>query len=120
MSEAAQALLSSWSFPFRTFLALLATGLIYFRGWRLLRQTRHFPAWRLVSFLAGLLSLWIAVASPLDAFGNLLLLAHMAQHLVLMSIAPPLLLLGAPMVPLLRGLPRPLVRDALGPFLSST
>jgi cytochrome c oxidase assembly factor CtaG/ferredoxin len=120
MSESAQALLASWSFPFWTFLALLLTGLIYTRGWRLLRQTRPslFPPGRLVSFLAGLLSLWIAVASPLDALGNLLLLAHMAQHLVLMSIAPPLLLLGAPLVPLLRGLPRPFVREALGPFLS--
>jgi cytochrome c oxidase assembly factor CtaG len=40
----------------------------------------------------------------------------MAQHLVLMSVAPPLLLVGAPAVPLLRGLPRSFVRDGLGPF----
>ena len=46
------------------------------------------------------------------------LTAHMAQHLVLTSVAPPLILLGAPVVPLLRGLPRRLVRDALGPFLA--
>ena len=42
----------------------------------------------------------------------------MTQHLVLMAVAPPLILLGAPIVPMLRGLPRWLVRDALGPFLA--
>ena len=42
----------------------------------------------------------------------------MVQHLLLMMVAPPLLLLGAPIVPLLRGLPRWAARDALGPFLA--
>jgi polyferredoxin len=36
-----------------------------------------------------------------------------------MSVAPPLLLLGAPTVPLLRGLPRRWVRDGLGPLFGS-
>ncbi len=111
-------LLGSWSFPFWATFGLLVTGVVYSRGWRRLRATRPdtFAPWRLVCFFAGLLSLWIALASPLDAFGNLLLIAHMAQHLVLMSVAPPLLLLGAPKVPLLRGMPRVFVREALGPF----
>ncbi len=46
----------------------------------------------------------------------MLLAAHMTQHLIFMSVAPPLLLLGAPAVPLLRSLPRWLVRDGLGPL----
>ena len=62
---------------------------------------------------------WIAVASPLDTLDGLLLTAHMTQHLILMSVVPPLLLLGAPAVPLLRGLPRSAVRDGLGPFFST-
>jgi cytochrome c oxidase assembly factor CtaG len=40
----------------------------------------------------------------------------MAQHFLFMSVAPPLLLLGAPQVPLLRGLPRSFVRRVLGPL----
>ena len=43
----------------------------------------------------------------------------MIQHLLLMMVVPPLLLLGAPLLPLLRGLPRP-VLQGLGPFFAST
>jgi cytochrome c oxidase assembly factor CtaG len=66
----------------------------------------------------GLAWLWLAIASPLDAFGSLVLTAHMVQHLLLMMVAPPLILLGSPAIPLLRGLPRWAARDALGPFLT--
>jgi cytochrome c oxidase assembly factor CtaG len=65
-----------------------------------------------------LVTFWLAIASPLDAFSGLLLSAHMVQHLLLMSVAPPLILLGAPFLPLLRGLPRKLARDGIGPFLT--
>ena len=42
----------------------------------------------------------------------------MAQHLLLMMIAPPLLLSGHPLLPFLRGLPRSFVKNGLGPFLA--
>lgn len=42
----------------------------------------------------------------------------MVQHLLLMVVAPPLVLMGARLIPLLRGLPRGVARDALGPFLA--
>jgi putative membrane protein len=41
---------------------------------------------------------------------------HMGQHFVLMSIAPPLIALGAPVVPMLRGLPRWSIGGMLGPI----
>jgi cytochrome c oxidase assembly factor CtaG len=92
--------------------------MLYLRGWREIRRTRPliFPPWRAWCFLGGLVSMWIAVASPLDTLDGLYLVAHMTQHLILMSVAPPLLLLGAPAVPLLRALPRSVLRDGLGPF----
>ena len=113
-----QAAWGSWAFPFWATLGLLATALLYLRGWRRIRRTRPqiFPPWRAWCFLAGLLTLWLAIASPLDTLDGLLLVAHMTQHLILMSVVPPLLLLGAPMVPLLRGLPQSTLRDGLGPF----
>ena len=120
MSSAVLALVHSWSFPPWASFALLLTGTIYLRGWITLRplMPAYFPTWRLAAFQAGLAVLWFAIASPLDAFANLLLTAHMMQHLLFMVVAPPLILLGAPAIPLLRGLPLWATRDALGPFLS--
>ena len=50
----------------------------------------------------GVASLWIAVASPLAHLDHHLLTAHMVQHLLLMLVAAPLVLLGM-------GLQRPAV-----------
>ena len=120
MSSVAGAALASWSIPFWATLGVLLTAILYIRGWRGLAYLRStlLPDWRLACFLAGLASLWLAIASPLDAFANFLLTAHMIQHLLIMLVAPPLILLGSPQNPLLRGLPRWAARDALGPFLS--
>jgi len=98
---------------------LSISGLVYFRGWRVLHRIPgpHFQTWRLKSFLGGLLTIWIAIGSPLDWWSSFLLSAHMVQHLLLLSVAPPLLLLGNPIMPLLRGLPRSFSHDGLGPFL---
>src|SRR5262249_13100715 len=94
--------------------------MVYGRGWRVLRRQMpdRFPVWRLASFLGGLATLLLAGASPLDAFAGLLLQVHMVQHLLLMMVAPALLLLGAPLVPLLRGLPAVVAKDWIGPFLA--
>ena len=120
MSSVAGAALASWSIPFWATLGVLLAAILYIRGWRGLAYLRStlLPDWRLACFLAGLASLWLAIASPLDAFGNFLLTAHMIQHLLMMVVAPPLILLGSPQNLLLRGLPRWAARDALGPFLS--
>lgn len=100
-------------------LAMLALLVLYLRGWLVLHRVlpAQFPPWRLFSFVGGLVMLWLAIASPLDAFSGLLLSAHMVQHLLLMSVVPPLILLGAPILPLLRGLPRKIAHDGVGPFL---
>ena len=67
--------------------------------------------------MSGIGALVIAVSSPLDTYSDQVLVMHMAQHFVLMSIAPPLILFGAPVVPMLRGLPRWFVRPVLGPLI---
>jgi cytochrome c oxidase assembly factor CtaG len=117
--NAESAALASWAFlPVPAF-GLLATALIYFRGWRRLRRQvpARYPLSRLVFFLAGLVAIYLSLASPLDAFASFLLSAHMVQHMLLTMVAPPLLLLGAPQLLLLCGLPRRLVSRVLGPFL---
>ena len=119
-SSVALAVLASWRIDVRLTATLALVAVIYIRGWRRLFHLHDtlLPRWRLACFLAGVTSLWLAAASPLDALSSLLLTAHMTQHLLLMAVAPPLILLGAPIVPMLRGLPRWLVRDTLGPFLA--
>jgi len=97
---------------------LVFTALVYLRGWLSL----HFSAsqvnspWRAFSFLIGLFLIWAAVASPIAALDHELLTVHMLQHLLLMTIAPPLIWLGVPVGPVSRGLPR-FLRSLLAPLL---
>lgn len=114
-------LFTRWDIPWAVTCALALTGVVYSRGWLQIRRTRPelFPRWRLECFLGGLLALFVAVASPLDTFSESLLFMHMAQHWMLMSIAPPLIALGAPMVPVMRGLPRWMIRRPLRPLLKT-
>jgi putative membrane protein len=117
----ADALITTWDIPWGVTAALAVTAVVYVRGWTEIRKTRPelFPVWRLVAFLGGVLAVFVAVASPLDTFSESLLFMHMAQHFVLMSIAPPLMVLGAPVVPMLRGLPRPVIRRVLRPLFAT-
>ena len=111
-------LFTRWDIPWIPTAALALTALIYVRGWLRIRRTRPdlFPRWRLYCFLGGLFAIFVAISSPLDTFAEALLFMHMAQHWVLISIAPPLIVFGAPIVPMLRGLPRWLIRRPLGPL----
>lgn len=114
--------IAAWSFPAVPFFGLAVTLILYMRGWRSARRSRRheLPPWRAGCFATGILSLWIALASPIDALDDYLLTAHMIQHFILMSVAPPLIVLGAPIVPFLRGLPRPLIRILSYPLFRAT
>jgi putative membrane protein len=113
-----QVALESWRFPVPITLALVLAAFMYLRGWHQLSSgsVNLIPVWRAVSFLLGLFLIWVALGSPLAAFDEELLTVHMVQHLLLMTLAPSLVLLGAPMMPLLHGLPRQFVQGALGPL----
>jgi putative membrane protein len=118
MSPAIQGALESWSFPVVPTVALVLSGFLYLRGWIHLRSVSvtTIPSWRAGSFLLGLFLVWIAVGSPLAAFDEELLTVHMTQHLLLMTFGPALILLGAPFIPFLHGLPRNFLRSVLGPL----
>jgi len=76
-------------------LVIALAGAVYLRGWL---QQRAIPVWRACSFFLGLLATWVAVASPLASLDSHMLTAHMIQHLLLMTIAPPLIWLGEPLI----------------------
>lgn len=55
--------------------------------------------------IAAWIALALALASPIHALGEALFAAHMVQHLLLMGVAAPLLVLSRPLPVVLRGLP---------------
>jgi len=120
MQPVYQAALRSWSIPPVATFVIVLSALVYLRGFWLLRRAGvpFLPTWRAVAFLLGLFSLWFALASPMDVLNAFVLTAHMLQHMLLMMMAPPLILLGAPLIPMVRGLPIFAAREFAGPFLN--
>jgi putative membrane protein len=105
---------------------LVFTALIYLRGWLSLRfshagsrRVAHTSAWHVVSFLVGLFLIWIALASPIAGLDHELLTVHMLQHLLLMTLAPPLIWLALPVRPVLRGLPQRFLENIFAQLLHS-
>ena len=86
---------------------LILAAFIYLRGWLRLRRLDldSVQAWRAGSFMLGLFLIWLAIASPQSALDHEMLTAHMVQHLLLMTFAAPLILLGARAKTLVNGLP---------------
>ena len=76
-------------------LLIVFAGAVYLRGWR---RCRSIPVWRTCSFFIGLFATWIAVVSPVASLDSHMLTAHMIQHLLLMTVAPPLIWLGEPLL----------------------
>ena len=81
--------------------------------WRTAGVGRGVSCAQAFAFGTGIVTLITALASPLDAMADLLFSAHMVQHLLLILVAAPLLILGAPALPALWALPRAR-RRALG------
>ena len=88
--------------------ALVLASFWYARGRRRMQaaSARAIPTWRAASFLLGMFLVWGALGSPLVAYEHDLLTVHMIQHLLLMTFAPALILLGKPLLAFWHGLPR--------------
>ncbi|MGH2852000.1 MAG: cytochrome c oxidase assembly protein [Solirubrobacteraceae bacterium] len=96
--------LGDWSLDPGVLLGLLATALLYVVGMR--RTLRRWPRGRCASFLAGLAVVAAALLSGVDGYADTLLSIHMAQHMLLLMVAPPLLAYGAPVRLALAASPR--------------
>jgi putative membrane protein len=80
----------------------------YWVGWCRLERVaggQAVSARQAACFFAGLVAVGLALVSPIAVYSERLFFVHMAQHLLLLLLAPPLLLLGKPMAPLLWGFP---------------
>jgi cytochrome c oxidase assembly factor CtaG len=99
--------------------ALVVFTFLYLRGWFRLSKTRSSEAnaWRASAFLSGELIVSAIVASPLAGLDRQWLTAHMLQHLVLMTLAAPLILLGEPARMFMNSLPAHFDTARLGRLL---
>ena len=109
----------AWSADPTVLIGVPLAALLYARGLRSLERRRIHGKPRAVAFYLGLAALFVALVSPLDALADELFAAHMAQHMLLMFFAVPAVQIGAPVVPLARGVPRSVRRRVLIPFFKS-
>jgi cytochrome c oxidase assembly factor CtaG len=97
---------------------IVFAAVVYLRGWLRLRaaSATSLSVWQVVSFLLGLVAIWVAVASPVAVSDQRMLTAHMIQHLLLMTVASPMIWLGSPLPAVWGGLPR-LARNVALPVI---
>ena len=99
----------AWSFEPLVVVALTLTAVLFAVGlWRLWHEApkrKSVRTWEALCFAGGWFALFVALVSPLHAWGSVLFSAHMSQHEVLMLVAAPLLVLGRPLVVFLWAFP---------------
>lgn len=94
--------LAGWSIEPPLAYVALAGVLYWIGGWR--GQAARDPL-RTAAFYAGLTTIVVALDSPVDGYADFLFWAHMGQHVLLLTVAPPLILLGRPWPRMWRALP---------------
>jgi cytochrome c oxidase assembly factor CtaG len=119
---------NGWPIPPTVLLGCLVAEILYFRGWRVLvkaeqakRTARAKTAftgsaagayqwnswlWRGTYFLGAIFVFLLASFAPIDILSSRLFWVHMIQHLLILVVMAPLLVAGAPLLPLWLGLPR--------------
>ena len=107
----------AWSFDATLVIPAAIVGWFYLRGLhRWLHRSRQHPWWRSALFYAGLGVYLLAMESPIDRLGAHHFSMHMIQHELVMMYAIPMMLLGAPTTPLLRGMPGWMRRHVVRPL----
>lgn len=111
---------ASWPFVPELLIGVAVAAMFYIRGWMQRRdRIGAISAWRHAGFFAGLFALLIALQSPLDVLAEHSFTMHQFQHMFLRAIGPMLLMLAAPQVLLIAGMPEWLRAQVLAPLLAS-
>lgn len=94
----------AWNFDALILFSIAALAYLYGRGartlWRIAGRGRGVRTWQPAALGAGVFTLFVALVSPVDALGGALFSAHMVQHLLLITIAAPLLAAANPLLAL--------------------
>jgi cytochrome c oxidase assembly factor CtaG len=108
--DGSSSLWASWSSDPLVIVPLVVSCCLYVKGVFALRRRlgRLLPGFgprEILCFTSGSALLIVALVSPLESLAEPLLSAHMVQHILLVTMAPPLLVLGKPEVAWLWALP---------------
>src|SRR5579875_759535 len=105
------AVVTRWQFaPVVTAIVLVFAALYLWGAIRVRRRHpgRPWPLWRTAMFLGGLAVVVIATQSGVGSYDDVLFWDHMIQHLLLIMVAPPLLVVGQPVTLLMHASRNPL------------
>ena len=99
-------LLAAWSRNPLPSLVLFLVAYLYVNGLSRWSKPSHpVNVWQKLCFFSGLFIIFLALQSPIDPLAEHQFSVHQVQHLLLRMIGPLLVLAGAPLTPMLRGLP---------------
>ena len=101
---------TQWEFAPVVSVGVIVAAVIYLVGVVVVKRRHPKGQWPIrwtVSFLAGNAVIVIATQSSLGAYDDVLFWIHMVQHVLLLMVAPPLLLLGRPVTLLLHATRNP-------------
>ena len=104
LTAAREAAMKDWTCPPFIVLPLVLASVTYFIGAMKMpgkSKTAKLFSWRTICFALGLISLIIALDSPVHELGEQLFWVHMTQHEILMLVSAPLLVMGKPLLPFL-------------------
>lgn len=119
---AAAQFLRTWSFDPFLGQGIIVSAVAYL--WAAIAVSRRephrpWPRRRTASFLGGLALAWLVLLGPVGAYDDVFFWAHMTQHIALMMVIAPLLLLGSPVLLLLRAVDPGVRRRWIVPVLHS-
>lgn len=101
----------AWSWNLPALIALVLAAALYFRGVRASRRAggeasaQSVSSWRVLAFFLGLGSVFLALVSPIAVWSDMYLTAHVIQDTLLLFVAAPLVVLGAPLLVFWRAIP---------------
>lgn len=114
--HAGQPVWTMWQFSPEIVFGLLFAGWVYARGFR---HSEPGARWRAAAFYGGLVALAAALLSPIEPLADHVFAIHQVEHMLLRTIGPMLILIGAPQAVLMRGLPDWLRRPIVQPVVAS-
>ena len=118
--EPGQNIFTAWNSNPLPSLGLFVAAYLYVNGlsrWE--RPSHPISRWQRASFFAGLTVIFLALQSPIDPLAEHQFSVHQVQHLLLRMIGPLLVLAGAPLTPMLRGLPLWVLQGLVKPLVGS-